>query len=230
MEQRRSPGRTGKSAATMRLPQLRLQRPLHVQHPSIVSAQEEGRDSIGSETSNSFLVETRRNRNIDASIRVNIEMRFRESIVNRTYVFPRETSPRKTSPSPLRKHATTMSYDSNARHPPQVQLPDSSHGLPLSHSRNSSSSKPKTLRLRAPNKSQRVISVPRVNRSASRSKSPYIGTSVSPLRHGLQSSGRRHRESGRLRPQQSLRALRLRGPSPYDLPSSRSTDRLVSLQ
>jgi hypothetical protein len=222
-----SPRRAFKLAA-LRFPHLRLQQPRHVQHPSLMSAEQHRRPSEASEAANSFLVETRRNRDIDAGIRIEIELRFRESIVNRTYVFPRQLSPHDTESRtiPSRKHTTAKSYDANSISPLRPRLvPETQQAIRLS-SRDQSLSASKAVRLRTTLKPKRLATVTQV----SRSKSPYVITSVSPLRTASRSASRQQRDSGRLRPQQSLRALRQRGPSPYNKQSSRSTDRLATLQ
>lgn len=219
-----SPRRAFKLTA-LRFPHLRLQQPRHVQHPSLMSV-ERRRPSETNEEPNSFLVETRRNRDIDANIRIEIELRFRESIVNRTYVFPRQLSPPDTAfrNSPIRKHTATKSYDANSISPLRSRLvPETQQALRLS-SRDQSLTASKTIRLRTTLKTKRLVNVTQV----SRSKSPYVGTSVSPLRTASRSALRQQRETGRLRPQQSLKALR--GPSPYSKQSSRSTDKLATLQ
>ena len=214
--------------AALRFPHLRLQQPRHIQHPSLMSV-EHRRPSENNEAVNSFLVETRRNRDIDAGIRVEIELRFRESIVNRTYVFPRQLSPphdTELRTSPSRKHTATKSYDANSISPLRSrQLPETQQAIRLS-SRDQSLSASKAIRLRTTLKPKRLATVTQV----SRSKSPYVGTSVSPLRTVSRSALRSQRETGRLRPQHSLRALRQRVPSPYNKQSSRSTDRLATLQ
>lgn len=222
-----SPRRAFKLAAALRFPQLRQPQPRHTQHPSLLPI-ENRRESQASEVSNSYLVETRRNRDIDASIRIGIELRYRESVVNQTYVFPRQMAPiqSETRLNPGRKHMATKSYDTGISPNRSKLVPETQQGIRLS-SRELSS---KAIRLRPSLKPKRLVTVTQANRSASRSKSPYIATSVSPLRTLSRSALRQPRETGRLRPQQSLRALRQRGPSPYDNPSSRSTDRLATLQ
>jgi len=222
-----SPRRAFKLAAALRFPQLRLPQPRHTQHPSLLPV-ENRRESQASEFSNSYLVETRRNRDIDAGIRIGIELRYRESLVNQTYVFPRQMSPVEDGirPSPGRKHTATKSYDPGISRNPSRLVLETQQGIRLSSRERSL----KAVRLRTTLKPKRLATVTQASRSASRSKSPYTATSVSPLRMLSRSALRQPREIGRLKPQQSLRALRQRGPSPYDNPSSRSTDRLATLQ
>ena len=67
--------------------------------------------SRASDASNSFLLETSFNSNIDSSIRCEIERKFKESVVNPLYKFPRKAPPKR----PLRKQKSYSQIPSTAK-------------------------------------------------------------------------------------------------------------------
>jgi len=66
-------------------------------HPTATKLHQGSDSSLCSEVSNSYLVETTYNSDVDDQIRQDIEYNFKKSTVNSTYVFPRTNLARNSS-------------------------------------------------------------------------------------------------------------------------------------
>lgn len=66
-------------------------------HPPVTKLHQVSDSSLCTEVSNSYLVETTYNSDVDDQIRQDIEYNFKKSTVNSTYVFPRTNLARNSS-------------------------------------------------------------------------------------------------------------------------------------